>query len=116
MPVLRNTPAVFPPLWKTGRTDPETCADLREPAGKAGQIRKDDPTYSAGKIHPVLLRAEDADPGVSTAGRLVSGGNLFFRAGAERCQNLLKKPMEGGGSGNMKSAQSYLASLNIPQY
>ncbi|MDR0475123.1 MAG: helix-turn-helix domain-containing protein [Treponema sp.] len=56
----------------------------RELAGKAKQIRKDDPTYSAKKIRPILMRTESAVPSVSTIGRLISRENLFFRADAKR--------------------------------
>jgi hypothetical protein len=72
-------------LWKTKQ--PAKYAQSRLPAGPAGkvrQIRKDDPTHSAKKIRPILMRAESAAPSVSTIGRLISRENLFFKADTKR--------------------------------
>jgi hypothetical protein len=56
----------------------------RELIGKVRRIRKDDPTYSAKKIRPILLRSEGGVPSVPTIGRLISRENLFFRADTKR--------------------------------
>ncbi|MDR0473534.1 MAG: hypothetical protein LBH43_07690 [Treponema sp.] len=63
----------------------------RELAGKVRQIRKDDPSYSAKKIRPILLRTTSAVPSASTIGRLINRENLFLRAGTKRH----KKRMNG---------------------
>ncbi|MDR0472906.1 MAG: hypothetical protein LBH43_04465 [Treponema sp.] len=78
--------------------NPRRAAYSRELAGKAKQIRKDDPSCPARKIRPILLRTESAVPSVSTIGRLISRENLFFRAGTKRHKkrgrNRLKKAHE----------------------
>jgi transposase-like protein len=43
---------------KTTRRNPRRPCYSRELIGKVRQIRKDDPSYSAKKIRPILLRSE----------------------------------------------------------
>jgi transposase len=78
--------------------NPRQPSYSRELIGKAKQIRTDDPSYSARKIRPNLLRTQESVPSVSTIGRLISRENLFFRAGTKlhkkRSQSA-KKPMNG---------------------
>jgi putative transposase len=82
--------------WKK-RFDPKRLSSLedesrapkkkREPEYSRGlvravrEIRKADPTYSAKKIRPILLRTMAAEqvPSVATLGRLISRESLFFR-------------------------------------
>jgi putative transposase len=54
--------------------------------GAVRKIREDDPTYSAKKIRPILLRTMNAVdvPSVATLGRLINRENLFFRADTKR--------------------------------
>lgn len=58
----------------------------RELVENIRDIRKEDPTYSAKKIRPILLRAMEVAsvPRVSTLGRLISRENLFFRSDVTR--------------------------------
>ena len=56
----------------------------RELVEKVRQIRKDDPSYSARKIRPILLRTMDSVPSISSIGRLISREHLFFRADTKR--------------------------------
>ena len=62
----------------------------RELVGRVREIRKADPTYSAKKIRPILLRTMSCVPSVATIGRLISRENLFFRADTERRGKLSK--------------------------
>jgi transposase InsO family protein len=50
------------------------------------EIREADPTYSAEKIRPILLRTmpKNEVPSVATLGRLITRNNLFFRADVKR--------------------------------
>ena len=50
------------------------------------QIRETDPTWSAKKIRPILLRtmSKNEVPSVATLGRLIYRENLFFRADIKR--------------------------------
>jgi transposase InsO family protein len=85
--------------WK-GRYDPKRLSSLenkrtvpkrepgysRELARAARAIREADPSYSAKKIRPILLRSMTAAeaPSVSTLGRLIAREHLFFRADTKR--------------------------------
>jgi len=51
----------------------------QELVAKVRKIRKADPTYSAKKIRPILLRELAEVPSVATLGRLIRRNNLFFR-------------------------------------
>jgi len=54
---------------------------VRHAPKRVREIRKENPTYSAKKIRPILLRtmAEAEVPGIATPGRLISRGGPFFR-------------------------------------
>ncbi|MDR2471015.1 MAG: hypothetical protein LBD09_02760, partial [Treponema sp.] len=87
--------------WK-GRYDPKRLSSLenkrtvpkrkrepgysRELVRAVRAIREEDPSYSAKKIHPILLRSmETAEvPSAATIGRLINRENLFFRADTKR--------------------------------
>jgi len=115
----------------SGRFEPKRPASLedksRAPKRKRGveysrelvrqvrEIRKANPTYSARKIRPILLRtmAEDKVPSVTTLGRLISRNDLFFRPdtksrkkrsrAARRAHERLRKPydLKAGGPGQV---------------
>jgi len=50
----------------------------QELVSKVRDIRKADPTYSAKKIRPILLRESAEVPSVATLRRLIRRNNLFF--------------------------------------
>jgi transposase InsO family protein len=59
------------------RREPEYSREL---VAAVRDIRKKDPTYSAKKIRPILLRTMSDVPSATTLGRLINRENLFFRA------------------------------------
>ena len=91
----------------------------REPAysrklvSRVKEIRKEDPTYSARKIRPILLRTMPEVPSVATLGRLISRNGLFFRPdtklrrkrskAAGKAHERLRKPcgLKAGGPGQV---------------
>jgi len=56
---------------------------------KIREIRKQDPTYSAKKIRPILLRCMDARlvPSTATIGRIIRKENMYYRIDTKQRQN-----------------------------
>jgi transposase len=56
----------------------------REPVRAVRAVREADPSYSAKKIRPILLRVRASVPGTAALRGLTARENLFFRPGAKR--------------------------------
>jgi len=81
----------------------------RELARKVREIRKADPTRSAKKIRPILLRTEPeaSVPSVATIGRLIAREGLFFRADAR----MRRKQSEAAKKARVRKRKPY----NLPE-
>jgi len=63
----------------------------RDLVAEVRRIRKENPSYSAKKIVPILLRTRPKVPSVSTIGRLITRENLFFRVDVDKHRKRARK-------------------------